>query len=95
MLVTVVALLSLGGFWLGTRAAGYAHAGQPPSLPWVEVREGDTLGSIAGAVAHPGEDPGAVAAEIRRLNGLTGELVRPGTRLYVPGGSVTPLQQGQ
>lgn len=89
MLVTVVALLSLGGFWLGTRAAGYAHAGQPPSLPWVEVGEGDTLGSIAG------EDPGAVAAEIRRLNGLTGKLVRPGTRLYVPGGSVTPLQQGQ
>ncbi|MFG1942559.1 LysM peptidoglycan-binding domain-containing protein [Nonomuraea sp. NPDC048826] len=98
VLVIAVALLSLGGFWLGTRAAGYAQAERPPStagLPWVQVREGDTLWSIAEAVAHPGEDPTAVVKEIRRLNGLTGSLIRSGTRLHVPGGAVTPLHQGQ
>ncbi|MGI5274590.1 LysM peptidoglycan-binding domain-containing protein [Nonomuraea sp. CA-218870] len=98
MLVLVMALLSLGGFWLGTRAAGHAQADRSPGAagsPWVQVREGDTLWSVAAAVAHPGEDPAAVVREIRRLNGLTGSLLRSGTRLYVPGDAVTPLHQGQ
>ncbi|SEG42951.1 LysM domain-containing protein [Nonomuraea solani] len=87
MLVVAVALLSLGGFWLGTRAAGHAevrvvvpsHAG----LPWVEVHEGDTLWKVADALSG-GNDPGAVVEEIKRLNGLPDSLIRPGARLYVP-----------
>ncbi|MEO3873029.1 LysM peptidoglycan-binding domain-containing protein [Nonomuraea sp. B12E4] len=87
MLVVGMALLSLGGFWLGTRAAGHAavqvvvpgHAG----LPWVEIREGDTWWGIAGALTQGG-DPDAVVTEIRRLNDLPDSLIRPGTRLYVP-----------
>jgi LysM repeat protein len=83
----VVALLSLGGFWLGTRAAGHAavqvvvpsHAG----LPWVEVRQGDTLWAIADVLSG-GEDPGVVVEEIKRLNGLPDSIIHPGTRLYVP-----------
>ncbi|MFG1705974.1 LysM peptidoglycan-binding domain-containing protein [Nonomuraea sp. M3C6] len=87
VLVVAVALLSLGGFWLGTRTAGHAavkvvvpsHAG----LPWVEVHKGDTLWVIADALAQ-GDDPGVVVAEIKRLNGLPDSIIRPGTRLYVP-----------
>ncbi|HEX4817745.1 MAG TPA: LysM peptidoglycan-binding domain-containing protein [Nonomuraea sp.] len=87
MLVVGVALLSLGGFWLGTRAAGHAavqvvvpsHAG----LPWVEVRQGDTLWAIADVLSG-GEDPRAVVEEIMRLNGLPDSIIHPGTRLYVP-----------
>ncbi|WP_345569926.1 LysM peptidoglycan-binding domain-containing protein [Nonomuraea rosea] len=87
VLVVGVALLSLGGFWLGTHAAGHAdvqvvvpsHAG----LPWVEVHQGDTLWAIADALSQ-GDDPGAVVEEIKRLNGLTDSLIRSGTRLYVP-----------
>lgn len=82
-----MALLSLGGFWLGTRAAGHAavqvvtadHAG----LPWVEVRKGDTLWKIADALSQQG-DTGALVAEIKRLNGLPDSLIYPNTRLYVP-----------
>ncbi|MFB9625974.1 LysM peptidoglycan-binding domain-containing protein [Nonomuraea helvata] len=88
VVVVAMALLSLGGFWLGTRAAGHAevrvvvtgHAG----LPWVEVHEGDTLWHIAEALTR-GDDPGPVVEEIKHLNGLPDSLIRPGTRLYVPG----------
>ncbi|MFG1698982.1 LysM peptidoglycan-binding domain-containing protein [Nonomuraea sp. NPDC049309] len=87
VLVVAAALLSLGGFWLGTRAAGYAavqvvvtdHAG----LPWVEVHKGDTLWQIADALAE-GEDPAALVEEIKRLNGLPDSFIQPGSRLYVP-----------
>ncbi|MCK2217778.1 LysM peptidoglycan-binding domain-containing protein [Actinomadura sp. ATCC 31491] len=87
MLVVAVALLSLGGFWLGTRAAGHAavkvvvpsHAG----LPWVEVHQGDTLWEIADVLSG-GEDPGAVVEEIKRLNGLPDSIIQPGARLFVP-----------
>lgn len=87
VVVAAMALLSLGGFWLGTRAVGQAavqvvvtsHAG----LPWVEVREGDTLWAIATALSQ-GDDPSPVVEEIKRLNGLPDSLIRPGTRLYVP-----------
>ncbi|MGW3343663.1 LysM peptidoglycan-binding domain-containing protein [Nonomuraea rubra] len=87
VLVVAVALLSLGGFWLGTRAAGHAEvrvvvAGQA-GLPWVEVRKGDTLWEIADALSA-GDDPGALVEEIKRLNGLPDSLIRPGARIYVP-----------
>lgn len=87
VLVMAAAMLSLGGFWLGTRAASVAevrvvvtdHSGQP----WVEVRPGDTLWAIADALSE-GHDAGETAEKIKRLNGLPDSLIRPGTRLYVP-----------
>ncbi len=89
-----MALLSLGGFWLGTRAASHASAeAVTPAgarLPWVEVHKGDTIWTIADAMAGPGDDPAVVATEIQRLNGLSGSLVRTGARLYVPPGLATP-----
>jgi hypothetical protein len=89
-----MALLSLGGFWLGTRAAGQAaEAPAAPShvgLPWVTVHDGDTLWTIADEVAPGGGDPGAVVTEIKRLNGLPDSLIRPGTRLYVPSTLAAP-----
>ncbi|TDD06002.1 LysM peptidoglycan-binding domain-containing protein [Nonomuraea diastatica] len=95
VLVVTAALLSLGGFWLGTRTAGHAavqvvvsaHAG----LPWVEVHEGDTLWAIADALSR-GEDPGALVEEIKRLNGLPDSLIHPGTRLYIPKDNTTALR---
>ncbi|MEV0167997.1 LysM peptidoglycan-binding domain-containing protein [Nonomuraea fuscirosea] len=87
VLVIVVALLALGGFWLGTRAVGHADVqvvvtGQA-GLPWVEVHEGDTLWKIADALSE-GDAPTALVEEIKRLNGLPDSLIRPGSRLYVP-----------
>ncbi|TXK39325.1 hypothetical protein [Nonomuraea sp. C10] len=50
-LVLVMALLSLGGFWLGTRTAGHAGVERSPGavgLSWAQVREGDDLWSAVG-----------------------------------------------
>ncbi|MEV1244090.1 LysM peptidoglycan-binding domain-containing protein [Nonomuraea sp. NPDC050022] len=89
-----MALLSLGGFWLGTRAVSQASAAPAvPShagLPWVTVHEGDTLWTIADAMAPDEGDPGAVVTEIKRLNGLPSALIRPGNHLYVPSAHALP-----
>ncbi len=88
MVVIGMVLLALGGFWLGTRTAGHASVAvlvpEYPGLPWVDVRTGDTAWGIADAVARDGRDPGALAEEIRRLNRLPDDKIRPGTRLYLP-----------
>ncbi|MCA2189619.1 LysM peptidoglycan-binding domain-containing protein [Nonomuraea cavernae] len=93
VLVVGMALLSLGGFWLGTRTA--SHAASTPAvtghswqvgLPWEDVRRGDTLWKIAEAVTPQFGDPGVFAEEIRRLNRLPDLLVRPGARVYLPPG---------
>ncbi|MGN9845599.1 LysM peptidoglycan-binding domain-containing protein [Nonomuraea sp. H19] len=87
VLVVGMALLSLGGFWLGTRAVSHAAVQvvvpSTAGLPWVEVREGDTLWAIADALSG-GDDPGTVVDEIKRLNGLPDSIIHPGTRVYVP-----------
>lgn len=91
MLVIVVAMLALGGFWLGTRAVGHADVQVVVTgragLPWVEVHEGDTLWGIADALSE-GDAPTALVEEIKRLNGLPDSLIRPGSRLYVPNDTV-------
>ncbi|MFI6482864.1 LysM peptidoglycan-binding domain-containing protein [Nonomuraea sp. NPDC050663] len=88
VVVLVIAFFTLAGFWLGTRAAGFAaEASVVPhtnGLAWVEVKGGDTLWTIAGTVAGHGSDPDAVARQIMSLNGLDSSLIRPGTRLYLP-----------
>ncbi|MEV4078615.1 LysM peptidoglycan-binding domain-containing protein [Nonomuraea fuscirosea] len=91
VLVIVVAMLALGGFWLGTRAVGHADVQVVVTgragLPWVEVHEGDTLWGIADALSE-GDAPTALVEEIKRLNGLPDSLIRPGSRLYVPNDTV-------
>ncbi|GAA4090596.1 hypothetical protein GCM10022248_70920 [Nonomuraea soli] len=88
VVVLVLAFFALAGFWLGTRAAGFAAEGSSVpdtgGLAWVEVKGGDTLWAIAGTVAGPGSDPDAVAGRIMSLNGLDSSLIRPGMRLYLP-----------
>jgi LysM repeat protein len=51
--------------------------------PVAVVGPHDTLWSIA-ARHDPGRSPGAVVAEIRRLNGLSGSTVHPGQALVLP-----------
>lgn len=64
------------------RLVGVLIAGPEASMD-VTVRPGDTLWSIA-ADAAPDRDPRAVIDEIRRLNQVTGDLVRAGEVLRVP-----------
>ena len=91
VLVTFVAGLALTVLWLGTKAAVTASTGPggPDSsgLPWVTVRDGDTLWEIATAVGE-GEDPSALIRQIKNINGLADSLIRPGTKLYLPSGHV-------
>jgi hypothetical protein len=86
-------LIALGVLWLGTRAAVTASSGdagplRDRGLPWVTVHQGDTLWGIASAVSA-GEDPASVVRQIMNLNGLSGSLIQPGGRLYLPG-DLTP-----
>ncbi|WP_203884089.1 LysM peptidoglycan-binding domain-containing protein [Planotetraspora kaengkrachanensis] len=89
VLVAAVTMAALGVLWLGTLAAVTASTG-PASpahdgLPYVDVRRGDTLWTIADAVGDGG-DPSVMVRQIMNLNGLSDSLIRPGTRLYVPSG---------
>jgi LysM repeat protein len=60
-----------------------AAVNKPAPLAVYTVRSGDTLGAIAGRA-------GVSVAVLRRANGLSGSLIRPGQRLRVPPrGSVT------
>ncbi|POM22666.1 LysM domain protein [Actinomadura rubteroloni] len=74
--------------------AGALHAGTPPSprprpvrdaarTATVVVGERDTLWDIA-VRADPHGDPGATVRRIRDLNGMSGSIVQPGSRLRVP-----------
>ncbi|MEV6862126.1 LysM peptidoglycan-binding domain-containing protein [Streptosporangium subroseum] len=85
--MTVLALLTLGGLWIGGRidAASAGERGGREGLPWVVVHEGDTLREIADAATRE-VDPGRVARRIMDLNGLSGSVLQPGTRLYLPDG---------
>ncbi|MEV5557506.1 hypothetical protein AB0L44_27965 [Nonomuraea wenchangensis] len=72
VVVVTMVLLSLGGFWLGTRAAGHAavramapgHAG----LPSVAVQ---ALGEVADVLSG-GKGPGGAVEEPAWLGGLPG-----------------------
>jgi len=81
VLVLVVALLSLGGFWLGTRAASPASAAPVPATPaefsWVEVR----VGTPAELSPHP------VLAE---KAAPSDSMIRSGARLTAPAQGADP-----
>ncbi|MDF5755344.1 LysM peptidoglycan-binding domain-containing protein [Spongiactinospora sp. TRM90649] len=87
VLVVVVAVVALGVFWLGTRAAGAVSAWRVPGaagVPYITVGEGDTLEEIADALS-PQPDTGPMVRKIMNLNGLPDTRIRPGARLYLPG----------
>jgi nucleoid-associated protein YgaU len=89
VLITAITALTLGVLWLGTHAAVTASTG-PASparqgLPYVDVKRGDTLWKIAAAVGDGG-DPAPMVRQIMNLNGLSGSLIQPGARLYLPSG---------
>ncbi|WP_420123806.1 LysM peptidoglycan-binding domain-containing protein [Nakamurella sp.] len=67
---------------LAIRLLGALMAG-PEASTDITVKPGDTLWSIATDAA-PDRDPRAVIDEIRRLNQVTGDLVRAGEVLRVP-----------
>ncbi|SNS54960.1 LysM domain-containing protein [Streptosporangium subroseum] len=86
-MVAALALITLGGLWIGGRidAASAGERSGHEGLPWVVVHEGDTLREIADAATRE-VDPGRVARRIMDLNGLSGSVLQPGTRLYLPDG---------
>jgi LysM repeat protein len=59
--------------------------GAQQSLTQVTVRPGQSLWSVAEN-ADPGADTRAVIQQIVELNGLTGDVVFAGQRLWVPRG---------
>lgn len=89
-MVAVLALLTLGGLWIGGRidAASAGERRGHEGLHWVVVQRGDTLREIVDAVTRK-VDPDGVTRQIMDLNGLSGSVVQPGTRLYLPAG-LTP-----
>lgn len=88
VVVAALTLVTLGALWVGARidaASALEHGGRE-GLSWVVVRGGDTLWEIADAVTGGG-DPAPTIRRIMDLNGLSDSVIRPGTRLYLPGGS--------
>ncbi|GIH90450.1 LysM peptidoglycan-binding domain-containing protein [Planobispora siamensis] len=88
VVVVLLVLVTLAMLWVGSRIAPASAAGHPgrEGLPWVRVHQGDTLWEIAEAVTPEG-DPAVTVDRIMELNGLSGTLIRPGTRIYLPAGS--------
>jgi LysM domain len=85
--VAVLALLTVGGLWIGGRidAASAGERRGHEGLPWVVVHEGDTLREIAETATRE-IDPDRVVRQIMDLNGLSGSVIQPGIRLYLPDG---------
>jgi LysM domain len=91
VVVAVAAALLLAALSLVIAASAQA-TNHPPSsrgaqqnLIQVTVRPGQSLWSVAEN-ADPGADTRAVIQQIVELNGLTGDLVTAGQRLWVPRG---------
>ena len=79
LLVLVASLASAVLFTTASRAEE-VPAGPPPTIV---VRPGDTLWDIAARELPAGDGQRAVA-ELRRLNGLSSSVVRPGDVLILP-----------
>jgi hypothetical protein len=83
LLVTLLSLLLTGGAWAAGPAAP-AH-GANRSLAQVVVLPGQSLWSVA-QTAEPNADPRQVMQQIIELNGLAGDTIQAGQRLWVPRG---------
>ncbi|GAA4220083.1 nucleoid-associated protein YgaU [Streptosporangium album] len=87
-MVAALVLAALGVLWVAARidAASAVERKGRGGLSRVVVHGGDTLWGIADAVTGEGD----LAPTVRRimdLNGLSGSVIQPGTRLYLPDGS--------
>ncbi|MFC0553510.1 LysM peptidoglycan-binding domain-containing protein [Planotetraspora thailandica] len=89
VLIGAITGFALGALLLGTHAVVTASTGlvspAQQGLPYVDVKRGDTLWTIATAVGNGG-DPASTVRQIMNINGLSGSLIQPGTRLYLPSG---------
>lgn len=81
------ALLAALAVTLGAlSAAGGRELGRPEERPalLVRVSYGDSLWTIAREHGDPNQDVRAVAAEMRRVNGVDPGKLRPGSVLVIP-----------
>jgi hypothetical protein len=83
LLVTLLSLLLTGGAWAAGPAAPSHGANR--SLAQVVVLPGQSLWSVA-QTAEPNADPRQVMQQIIELNGLAGDTIQAGQRLWVPRG---------
>jgi hypothetical protein len=91
IVLTGFAALAATAVWLAAADAAQAtNHGAPPqtaerNLSQVVVRPDETLWSIA-LRAEPGADPRVVVQRIVEINALSGQVIVPGQRLWVPKG---------
>jgi hypothetical protein len=91
IVLTGFAAIVTAAFWLAAAAGAQAanHGASPRTvegnLSQVVVRPGQTLWSIA-VRAEPGGDPRVVVQRIVEINALSGQVIIPGQRLWVPKG---------
>jgi len=83
LLVTLLSLLATGAAWATSHSA--TPRGADRSLAQVVVLPGQSLWSVAES-ADPNADPRLVMQQIIELNGLTGDVIQAGQRLWVPRG---------
>lgn len=82
MTMTVITLTLV----IGT-VAGLTRAAAPPApLQTVRVAPGDTLWEIAKQHGPVGTDLRRLTFDLERLNGLEGQVLRPGMELKLPAG---------
>lgn len=82
--IGALALVTVGAAFGVGRAVRHTQR-LVPALREVALPPGGTLWGLALRYGAPGQDPRAVAAQIRRLNGIEpGQTLHPGTRLLVP-----------
>lgn len=86
VIVCAAGVAFLAVLWLGARHGARATAEhRRPAGPRQSVTVGphDTLWGIA-VRTRPGTDPRVTVQRIIDLNGLSGAIVQPGEKLYVP-----------
>ncbi|GGC95461.1 hypothetical protein GCM10011512_23120 [Tersicoccus solisilvae] len=88
VLLATALLLTVVGVFTTAPAAAEQGVRAVPSTPAVQVtvRPGESLWELAAANAH-GRDTRDVVAQIVELNGLRGDAIESGRKLYVPLGS--------
>ncbi|MEH0111152.1 LysM peptidoglycan-binding domain-containing protein [Tersicoccus sp. MR15.9] len=88
VLLAVAVLLTVVGVFTTAPAAAEQGVRQVPSTPAVQVtvQPGQSLWQVAAENAH-GRDTRDVVAKIVSLNGLSGDHIDAGRKLYIPLGS--------
>ncbi len=81
LLVALLSVLVTGGAWATSHSA--PSRGADRSVTQVVVQPGQSLWSVA-QTADPNADPRQVMQQIIDLNGLAGDVIMAGQRLWVP-----------